>query len=98
MDTVLDPTWTTETFLAQDDRQEGKHEFDGSRVISMTGGSVAHQVIVFNLCMLFSRLLAETPYRVLHEMRLRIGPGVRSPSLWLRFCRTTPPIPTACKG
>ena len=46
MDTVLDRPWTTETFLAWEDRQEGKYEFDGRDVIPMTGGSIAHQRIV----------------------------------------------------
>jgi len=49
MDTVLDRPWTTETFLAWEDRQEGKHEFDGRDLIPMTGGSIAHQRIVGNL-------------------------------------------------
>lgn len=81
MDTVLDRPWTTETFLAWEDRQEGKHEFDGVRVIPMTGGSVAHQKIVFRLCMLLDRLLAGSPYLALHEMRLRIGDRVRYPDV-----------------
>lgn len=81
MDTVLDRPWTTETFLTWEDRQEGKHEFDGAQVIPMTGGSVAHQKIVFRLCMLLDRLLAGGPYLALHEMRLRIGSLVRYPDV-----------------
>src|ERR1051326_615351 len=49
MDTVLDQSWTTETFLAWEDRQEGKHEFDGREIIPMTGGTLAHQRIIGNL-------------------------------------------------
>ena len=49
MDTVLDRPWTTESFLAWEDRQEFKYEFDGRRVIPMTGGSIAHQRIVANV-------------------------------------------------
>ena len=41
MDTVLDRPWTMERFLAWEDRQEGRHEFDGQQVIPMTGGSLA---------------------------------------------------------
>jgi len=89
MDTVLDRLWTTETFLAWEDRQEGKHEFDGVRVIPMTGGSVAHQVIVFNLCVLLARLLAGSPLRALHEMRVRIGNRIRYPDVVV--CPTTVP-------
>jgi hypothetical protein len=54
MDTVLDRVWTTETFLAWEDKQEGKHEFDGRRVIPVTGASLAHQDIMFNLRMLLA--------------------------------------------
>lgn len=49
MDTVLDRPSTTESFLAWEDHQEGKHEFDRHQVLAMTGGSVAHQCIVMNL-------------------------------------------------
>jgi hypothetical protein len=42
MDTVLDRPWTTNAFLAWEDRPEGKYEFDGRSVIPMTGGTVAH--------------------------------------------------------
>jgi Uma2 family endonuclease len=81
MDTVLDRPWTTETFLAWEDRQEGKHEFDGQHVIPMAGGSVAHQEIVFNLRVLLGRLLAERSFRVAHVMRLRIGARIRYPDV-----------------
>jgi Uma2 family endonuclease len=81
MDTVLDRTWTTETFLAWEDRQEGKHEFDGVQIIPMTGGSVAHQVIVFNLCVVLARLLGGGPFRPVLSMRIRIGDHVRYPDV-----------------
>jgi Uma2 family endonuclease len=81
MDTVMDRPWTAETFLAWEDRQEGKHEFDGQNVIPMTGGSVAHQEIVFNLRVLLGRLLADLPFRALHEMRLQIGSRIRYPDV-----------------
>ncbi|HEX4171988.1 MAG TPA: Uma2 family endonuclease [Acetobacteraceae bacterium] len=81
MDTVLDRPWTTESFLAWEDKQEGKHEFDGSKVIPMTGGSLAHQDIVFNLRTLLARLLAGRPLRAAHEMRIRIGDRVRYPDV-----------------
>jgi Uma2 family endonuclease len=81
MDTVLDRPWTTESFLAWEDKQEGKHEFDGRKVIPMTGGSLAHQEIVFNLRSVLARLLAGRSFRVAHEMRIRIGDRVRYPDV-----------------
>jgi len=81
MDTVLDRPWSTESFLAWEDQQEGKHEFDGLVVLAMTGGTVAHQEIVFNLRVLLARLLDGTSLRALHEMRLRIGQRIRYPDV-----------------
>ncbi len=81
MDTVLQQPWTTEAFLAWEDRQEGKYEFNGRDAIPMTGGSFAHQDIVFNLRGLLGRLLADRSFRVGQEMRLRIGARVRYPDV-----------------
>lgn len=81
MDSVLDRPWTTDSFLAWEDRQEFKYEFDGQRVVAMTGGSVAHQRIVFNLCLALSGLLGDRPVLPVQEMRLRAGPRVRYPDV-----------------
>ena len=81
MDTVLDRPWTTETFLAWEDRQEGKHEFDGRHVIPMTGGSIAHQRIVGNLWAALIGLLGDRTLMPVLEMRLRIGTRVRYPDV-----------------
>jgi Uma2 family endonuclease len=81
MDTILDRPWTTETFLAWEDRQEFKHEFDGQRVIPMTGGSVAHQRIVANIWLALLGLLEGKPLLAVQEMRLRIGRKIRDPDV-----------------
>ena len=81
MDTVLDQSWTTETFLAWEDRQEGKHEFDGREIIPMTGGTLAHQRIIGNLWMTLLRLLGDRSLTASLEMRLRIGTRVRYPDV-----------------
>jgi len=81
MDTMLDRPWTTETFLAWEDRQEGRYEFDGRTIVPMTGGSFAHQDTVFNLRGLLGRLLADQPFRVGQEMRLLAGDRVRYPDV-----------------
>jgi len=81
MDTILDRAWTTESFLAWEDRQEFKYEFDGRRVIPMTGGSLAHQRISFNLCLVVMGLIGERPLTVAQEMRLRIGAQIRYPDV-----------------
>lgn len=80
MDTLLRAPWTVDEFLAWEDRQEGKHEFDGFDVIEMTGGSVAHQRIVFNLVFLLYRHLPPV-WGAVQEMRIRIGNRVRYPDV-----------------
>ncbi len=81
MDTVLDRSWTIETFLAWEDRQEGRHEFNGRDALPMTGGTIAHQRIVFNLCLSLMSLLGTRALTALHEMRVRVGASVRYPDV-----------------
>jgi len=79
MDTVLAEAWTMDRFLAWEDKQEGKHEFDGLRVIPMTGGSLGHQRIVFNLMVALMALVEGKALHAAHEMRVRMGSKVRYP-------------------
>jgi Uma2 family endonuclease len=81
MDTVLDQSWTVERFLAWEDRQEQKHEFDGKRVIPLAVPTVAHQRIVTNLRMVVTDLVARRGIKVTHGMRLHVGKWVRYPDV-----------------
>jgi hypothetical protein len=54
----MDLPWTTGRVLACEAQQDGRHEFDGQRVVAVTGGSVVHQEIMFNLRLALGRLLA----------------------------------------
>jgi Uma2 family endonuclease len=81
MATALNGPWTTESFLAWEDRQEFKYEFDGRFVIPMTGGSVAHQRIVTNTWLALLGLLTDRPLVAVQEMRLRIGAQIRYPGV-----------------
>ncbi len=81
MDTVLDGPWTTESFLAWEDRQEGKHEFDGRVVIPITGGNIAHQRIIGNPWATLIGLLGDGALMAMPAMRLRIGPRIRYPDV-----------------
>ncbi len=80
MDTLLRAPWTVDEFLAWEDRQEGKHEFDGFDVIEMTGGSRAHQRIVFNLLTSLTARL-DPSFDAVQEMRIRFGNRVRYPDV-----------------
>jgi Uma2 family endonuclease len=81
MNIVLREPWTVERFLAWEDEQEGRHEFDGSHIIPLTGGSRAHQRIVFNLQVLLHRLLYAQQYDIVAEMRIALGGKVRYPDI-----------------
>ncbi|MBY0329536.1 MAG: Uma2 family endonuclease [Acetobacteraceae bacterium] len=81
MNLVLREPWTVERFLAWEDRQEGKHEFDGTTIIEMTGGTRAHQRIAFNLARLLDDLLDADRFEVVQEMRITNGRQVRYPDV-----------------
>jgi Uma2 family endonuclease len=49
MSVMLKPM-TVEAFLAWEERQEGRYEFDGFRPVAMISGTIAHEVIGQNLC------------------------------------------------
>jgi Uma2 family endonuclease len=66
-------------FLTWEDKQEGKHEFDGRRVITMTGGSLGHQRIVFNLMVALMALVDAKGLNAVHEMRIQMGSKIRYP-------------------
>ena len=49
MNVTLRPRLTKEEFLAWEERQELRHEFDGHKVIAMVGATQAHELIVANI-------------------------------------------------
>jgi Uma2 family endonuclease len=81
MTIILREPWTVERFLAWEDQQEGKHEFDGVNIIEMTGGSRAHQQIVFNLIRALEDLIDPVRFDVVQEMRIGFGRKVRYPDV-----------------
>lgn len=93
MNIVLREPWTVERFLEWEDRQEGRHEFDGTQIIPMTGGSRAHQRIVGQLVALLLNTLDLSRFDVLQEMRTAVEGKVRYPDLAV----TPAPVPNAVK-
>ena len=81
MNVVLHEPWTVERFLLWEDAQEGRHEFDGTQVTAMTGGSRNHQRIVFNLTRLLDDMLDPQRFDVVQKMRVNTGSQVRYPDL-----------------
>lgn len=81
MSIILREPWTVERFLSWEDRQEGRHEFDGRRILEMTGGSRAHQRIVFNLTRFLIAGLDPARFDVVAEMRVATAGKVRYPDV-----------------
>jgi Uma2 family endonuclease len=55
--------WTIEQFLAWEERQELRHEFDGVQPVAMTGGTLRHEIIGGTLRALLRERLAGKPCR-----------------------------------
>jgi len=86
--------WTVDAFLAWEDQQEGKHEFDGRPVIPMTGGSRAHQRIIFNLLTALTRSLDPERFDAVQEMRMIVAERVRYPDVCVVDGRIDPMVGT----
>ncbi len=63
--------WTVEQFLAWEERQELRYEFDGIRPIAMTGGTAAHDAIQVNIVRALGNRLVGKRCRV-HGSNLKI--------------------------
>ncbi len=81
MNIALREPWTVERFLAWEDRQEGRHEFDGIQIHEMTGGSRAHQRIVSNLVRMLEDAMDPDRFDAVPEMRLDVGGKIRYPDV-----------------
>lgn len=49
MSVALQEPWTDEQFLAWAETQDERYEFDGTRPVGMTGGTINHAIIMRNL-------------------------------------------------
>lgn len=84
MNVALRKSWTVERFLAWEERQELRHEFDGVRPFAMTGGTFAHDAIQINLVTALSNRLRGKPCRV-HgcNLKIRVGDSIRYPDAFV---------------
>lgn len=65
MNVAVRKPMSLEAFLAWEERQELRHEFDGVQPAAMTGGTLAHATIQSNLAILVGGRLRGTPCRFL---------------------------------
>ena len=70
MSAALRKPMTLTEFLVWEERQEPRYEFDGFKPVAMTGGTIAHDQITFDLRMALATRLAGKPCRPL-------GPNVK---------------------
>ena len=88
---------TLAEFLAWEERRELRHEFDGFEPTSMTGGTIAHDQITFDLRTALATRLAGKPCRPLGPNGKIIADGrARYPDA-LVVCRPVSPTATVAE-
>jgi Uma2 family endonuclease len=82
MNIALRKPWTVDEFLAWEERQELRYEFDGVRPVAMVGGTVNHNVIIGNVFALLRERLRGRPCRVFAEtMKIEVAGRIRYPDV-----------------
>lgn len=90
MTAALRQPMTVAAFLAWEERQELRHEFDGIAPVAMTGGTFEHDAIQVNLIRALANRLAGTPCRVHgNSIKVEVAGSVRYPDAFV----TCGPIP-----
>ncbi len=80
MNAPLRRPMTLEDFLAWEDRQPLRHEFDGVRAVAMTGGTVNHAAIQINLATAMNTRLRGRPCRFFgNDLKIAVAGRVRYP-------------------
>ena len=78
--TALAKPMSLDEFLAWEERQEMRYEYDGVAARAMTGGRVAHAAIQANLIVALGAALRGKPCRVMgSELKVRTSTSIRYP-------------------
>jgi Uma2 family endonuclease len=94
MSVALHTSLTLAGFLAWEEREELRYEFDGLEPVAMTGGTVAHDQITFDLRMALAVRLAGKPCRVLGpNVKIVVDGRVRYPDAFV-VCQPVAPSAT----
>jgi Uma2 family endonuclease len=95
MNVALKRPWTTEQFLAWEERQELRYEFDGFQPIAMAGGTAAHAAIQRNLIYSLTGGLRGKPCQPYgSELKIRVADRpIRYPDAFV-VCTPVPPRAT----
>jgi Uma2 family endonuclease len=85
---------TLAQFLAWEERQELRYEFDGFEPLAMTGGTIAHDQITFDLRTALAARLAGKPCRPLGpNVKIIVDGRARYPDVFV-VCRPVSPTAT----
>jgi Uma2 family endonuclease len=80
-----------QSFLAWEERQELKHEFDGLVAVAMAGGTAAHSIIQTNLAISIGGRLRGTPCRFYgSDLKIQVAGSIRYPDGFV-CCTPLPP-------
>jgi len=91
MNVALRQPISVEQFLAWEERQELRYEFDGIRPIAMTGGTFGHDAIQLNLTRALSTRLRGTPCRAHgNSLKIEVMGRIRYPDAFIT-CGPPPP-------
>ncbi|BFL66299.1 Uma2 family endonuclease [Roseomonas mucosa] len=72
--------WTLEEFLAWEERQPLRYEFDGVQPLAMTGGTAAHAIVQGNLAAAIVARLRGQPCRFIgNDLRIEVAGRIRYP-------------------
>lgn len=94
MNVVMRKPMTVEQFLAWEERQELRYEFDGVQPVAMAGGTAAHAAIQVNLIIALGTRLRGKPCRAYgSELKISVGGRIRYPEAFV-VCTPTAPRAT----
>ena len=97
MNVALQRAMTTEQFLAWEERQPLRDEFDGFQPVAMTGGTDAHEAIGGALRALLRDRLRGKPCRVRGPtLKIEVMGRIRYPDAFV-YCTPAPPGETVIK-
>jgi len=82
MNIALRKPWTVDEFLAWEERQELRYEFDGIRPVAMAGGTLNHNLIAGNVYAGLRDRLRGGPCRVFAEtVKIEVAGRIRYPDV-----------------
>ncbi len=91
MNVALRKPMTLAQFLAWEERQELRHEFDGFQPVAMTGGTAAHAAIQRNLIIALGIGLRDKPCQPFgSELKINVAGRIRYPDAFV-VCTPVPP-------